>query len=404
MDSVRANYPAIRSTDGRVRAAQAARTTAQAFGNPMIGYETDQTSLPGRRPLVGMSRQTMITATVPLEPLYQRGPRVARANAEVRAVEFDGIATRQQIGLNAAEAFYRVAMAQVEAETGQELVGWLDSVVAYNRPRVREGATSEADLIRSTIERDRVAAEAAMQRAELARARSDLRVFFPQAHASSVVQFDETPFAHTLVNSAAAVTDVELLQRASDRGEVRAARERVSATSSAIAIERTLTIRQVGATVGVMQSMNQTSLIAGVALPIPLFDRNRGEVQRAVAERDIARAELVAQERMVAAEARGAYDAAQILTERAIALTQRDSTNLLRRADESRRIALGAYREGAVPLLQVIDAARAWSDTRITYYRTLFAQQQSVLALLVAQGQDLFSVLPAVSPLRSSTR
>ena len=44
--------------------------------------------------------------------------------------------------------------------------------------------------------------------------------------------------------------------------------------------------------------------------------------------------------------------------------------SLLARADEARRIALGAYREGAVPLLQVIDAARAWGEARLTFYET----------------------------------
>jgi outer membrane protein TolC len=90
----------------------------------------------------------------------------------------------------------------------------------------------------------------------------------------------------------------------------------------------------------------------------------------------------------------GALDAAMLLTERTVLLARRDSSSFLARADESRRIALGAYREGAVPLLQVIDAARAWADARRTYYRLVFAQHQSVLALLVAEGHDLLAALP----------
>jgi outer membrane protein TolC len=61
----------------------------------------------------------------------------------------------------------------------------------------------------------------------------------------------------------------------------------------------------------------------------------------------------------------------------------------LTRADEARRIALGAYREGAIPLIQVIDAARAWGEARIAYYRILYAQHESVLALLAAEGVDI---------------
>ena len=62
----------------------------------------------------------------------------------------------------------------------------------------------------------------------------------------------------------------------------------------------------------------------------------------------------------------------------------------LAKADELRRITLGAYREGGAPLLQVLDAARVWGDARITFYTTLFAQHEAVLALVVAQGNDLF--------------
>jgi hypothetical protein len=41
----------------------------------------------------------------------------------------------------------------------------------------------------------------------------------------------------------------------------------------------------------------------------------------------------------------------------------------------------------------VIDAARSWADARTTYYRTIATQHQTVLALLVAQGLDLFTAV-----------
>jgi len=397
LDSVRTNFPSIQASVSRVRAAQGMRTTAGSFGNPVLSYETDQTPFPGGRALVGIPRQTMITASVPLESFYQRGPRVTRANAEIRAAEADVMSVRQQVGLDASAAYYRLAIAQIEVETTQELAGWLDSVVAYNRPRVREGVTSEADLIRSTIERDRVAAEGAMQQAELLRARAALRAFLPSLNGATTVVIDDVPFRHPATSSGDGISDAALQASAQTRGEVRAAAERVNSSTAAISAERSMTVRQLGATFGAMLTLGQTAMIAGLSMPLPIFDLNRGEVQRATAQRDMAQFELAAQQRAANAEVRGAYDAALLLTARAQVLTQRDTSNLLRRAEESRRIALGAYREGAVPLLQVIDAARSWAESRRTYYRTVFEQQQSILMLLVAQGQDLFATLPAVT-------
>jgi len=98
------------------------------------------------------------------------------------------------------------------------------------------------------------------------------------------------------------------------------------------------------------------------------------------------------------------------LTLRANDLALRDSAGAdvayLQRANRARTIALGAFREGAVPLLQVLDAARAWSDARVTYFRTLFAQHEAVIALLVARGDELPTTLPTLMPAttRGSTR
>jgi cobalt-zinc-cadmium efflux system outer membrane protein len=395
LDSVQ-THPTSLAAESRVRAARGSRVTAGAFGNPMLSYQVDQTPFPGGHPLIGMEREAMTTATLPLEFLYQRGPRVSRANADLRAAQSEALLAKRRLALDAAAAYYRVAIAQVQVATSRDLLGWLDTLVTYNRSRVHEGVAAEADLIRSELERDRVAAETAMQEAERAQARSSLAGFIsasPGTGANLTVAVDDAPFALPgFVGSIDA------------RPDVQAARERVTASNAAVASERTMLVRQLGATIGTMQTGHMTSMIAGVSLPVPVFDQNRGEIQRTAAEHDAASYELASQQRAANAELQGALDAARILTERASVLVRRDSSGFLARADESRRIALGAYREGAVPLFQVIDAARAWVDARMTYYRTIAAQHQSVLSLLVAQGLDLSSALPDVTSRGASIR
>src|SRR5438067_451068 len=103
-------------------------------------------------------------------------------------------------------------------------------------------------------------------------------------------------------------------------------------TAYVIATEHAMLIRQLGLTLGTKQSGGTTSLVAGLSLPFPILDQNRGEIARATAERDAAQFELAAQERTVRAEVSGAYYAARILTDRANALDQR-SNGYLARAD-----------------------------------------------------------------------
>lgn len=371
----------------------------------------------------------MTTATLPLEFLYQRGPRVRRAESEVLAAEADAAGERQRVMLEAARAFYRTALAQVEFEATSDVAGWLDTVVTYNRRRVKEGVAAEADLIRSELERDRATAEATMQEADLVRASADLAAFLGDTVSalSGPVAFDAVPLAlpgaptipvaltasRPDTPAAAGVpwrplddtARSALVDRAlAGRPEVRAARERFAAAGAGVSAERSMLLRQLGATVGTKQSAGSTSLVAGVSVPVPLFDQNRGEVARATAEREAAAFELAAQERAVRAEVSGAYEAARLLTARATALASGPpSQGYLARADEARRIALGAYQEGAVPLLQVIDAARAWAEARIAFYRTLFAQHESVLALLAAEGADVASARPMDTATNSSS-
>lgn len=130
-------------------------------------------------------------------------------------------------------------------------------------------------------------------------------------------------------------------------------------------------------------------------MPLPIFDPNRGEIARADAERDVANFELKSVERTARAELTSEYEAAQLLYARVAMLVRRERGRLtfLERADEARRIALGAYREGAASLIQVLDASRAWGEARNTFYRALYAQHESIALLLNARGEDLFTIL-----------
>src|SRR5213594_1880310 len=389
LDSVAARYPSLEAARARVRAARGSRSTAGTLGNPILMYQVENQPLPGRA-APPMDREMMLTATLPLEPLYQRWSRVSGANAEIRAAEADAQADRQRVELDATRAFYRMARAQVALAAARDLTAWLDSVVAYNRTRVKEGVAAEADLIRSELERDRAEADATMQEADLARVQADLSVFLGD---------QPSPLVVVVLDARLALPDVGLGSRAgSARPDIRAARERVAAAGAGVTTERTNLIRQLGITVGMKRTSGTTSLIAGVSMPFPLFDQNRGAIARAAAEREAATFDLAAQERIGRAEIVGASESARLLTERAGVLADpARGQGYLARADEARRIALGAYREGAVPLIQVIDAARAWGEAQLVYYQILYAQHESVVQLLVAEGQDVASTLPPLT-------
>lgn len=388
-DSVGASHPAVRAGDARLRSARGDRRTAGALGNPVLSYGVENAPFPGGDPIAGIDRETMTTASIPLEPFFQRWSRVRGADAMVAVANADRIRARQRTALDAAAAFYEVALAQLGTATARDLVAWLDTLVAYNRARVAEGVAAESDLLRVTLERDRAAADAVLEEAGFARARSRLAAFLGDPRRIALAGGVATPEEPLTTPPTATGTDA-----LAGRPDVRAARSRLDASRAAVTTERTMILRTVDAMIGTKQMAGTTSMIAGFSLPFPLFDQNRGQMARASADREAAELDLLAEERAASADLIGAEESARLLTEHATRLSASGPEGILARADESRRVGLGAYREGAVPLLHALDAVRAWGEARMSFYRTLYAQHQSVLELLVARGDDLFQTHP----------
>lgn len=382
LDSIRANSPLLGAAKARARAAQGGLSSARTWSNPVVSFQSEKMSEPGNGTSAS-ARETMGTAMLPLEPIYQRGARIDRAKALMRASHSDILAQRQRVAFGAADAFYRVGLAQVNVTATRSLAQWFDTVVAYNSVRVREGVAAEADLIRSELERDHVLNELAMGESDLARAQADLQILVGGADSLVLrVKVDSLP----LPIGAGLVAS---------RPEVEASRERLVAAEAAAVSERRMLLRELGAMVGTKNAAGSSSLVAGFTLPFPLFDQNRGSIAAARAERDAAQFELEQERRNANAELFGAQKAARILSQRVSAFGS-GRVGYLARADEARRIALGAYREGGTSLLQVIDAARAWREARTSFFETLFAQHRAVILLLVAEGIDVIDAWPRV--------
>ncbi|MEO8563520.1 MAG: TolC family protein [bacterium] len=390
-------HPLILAADARVRAARGGRIAAGAFGNPTVTYQVENAGFPGREGPPGSAREASTFATLPLEPLWQRRPRMRRADEDLRIAEAEAAQARRAVALDAARAFHRTALAQATVDAASDVETGLDSLIRYTRARVKEGSTAEGDAIRLEVERDRQGTERALSEAELAQARGALLPYLgpdstrgdPDPRLAAVTVNADSARSFMALPSAAQLTHQALTLRP----DVAIARARARGAGFDVSLQRTLFIRQVGALFGTKNVSGANTMIAGLSLPIPLFDQNRGERQRAEGERTAVERELAWTERRALAEVEGAYEAARVLSQQ----VQRLRNGFLARAEESRRIAVVAYREGAVPLLQVIDATRALADARVTYLRATFAQQDALLSLYGAAGLDPVAALTPTS-------
>jgi outer membrane protein, heavy metal efflux system len=377
-----AQHPLVQAARAHVSASEGIRRTATTFPNPVATYWMENTRFPGQGPLTGLDREISAYGTLPLEPFLQRGSRRAQVNGEIRASEATVTSTEQRVALDAAHAFYRVALAQASVEAMRENRSAVEQLVGYLRTRVAQGANPEAELIRAEVEHDRADTDVTLAEVDLLRAQAALQPLLGDTVTPSMALRVTSP--GSLTGAPLAPLSDFIAHALEQRPELLAGRAKVDAAAGAIAVERSLLVRQLGATFGVKRTAGTTAMVAGVSVTVPLFDRNRGEIQRATAERVAAEQELRWLERTINGEIEGAYQAAARLAAKVAAV----QPTFLTRAEESRRIALAAYQEGAATLLQVLDTSRALTDARLIVARLASAAHESFFELGVAAGYD----------------
>jgi outer membrane protein, heavy metal efflux system len=120
-------------------------------------------------------------------------------------------------------------------------------------------------------------------------------------------------------------------------------------------------------------------------VPLPLFSRNEGPRERAHGESLLATAEMRDAELRVRGEVVAAVQGLQALKEAMAAGT----SGIDARAAEVAQIAEGAYREGAISLMELVEAQRARAESRAAALRWTIDLRLATLELNRALGAPL---------------
>ena len=110
------------------------------------------------------------------------------------------------------------------------------------------------------------------------------------------------------------------------------------------------------------QDVAGNSVLFGLSVPLPLFDRNQGAIAKAAAEMTAADLELQASLAEAQAEVESAADN---LSRRKAALAAFESS-VGQRAASLRQMAEDAYREGSADILELLDANRSLREIQLT--------------------------------------
>jgi cobalt-zinc-cadmium efflux system outer membrane protein len=165
-----------------------------------------------------------------------------------------------------------------------------------------------------------------------------------------------------------------------------AAQAEREAAARRVRVERTRAVPDLTVSGGVRRSRadDSTAFVAGISIPLPVFDQNRGNITAAQAELQAAEARLTAARLDAQADlstARFQIDAA-VTQVRAAAEAEAS-------AEEAFRLTRLAYEGGKSPLLELINARQALAEARNQTIAAQLARLRAEAGLARLQGRPI---------------
>jgi len=354
------------------RARDAAALQAAAWPNPELALEVEDVA--GSGDFSGTAEaQTTLGVFQRFELGGDRAARRSVAESERALAGFDYAAKRLEILARTADAFVDALAAQGRVALAEDLVRVAGEGVAAAQARSRAGVASPAETARAELERARLDAVRAREAASAAAARERLALLCgaPGAPIDRVVgSLAPPPPLPELADLRARLGAVPGLARFETERAEREAR---------VDLARARRIPDVTLNAGVrrLSGPEETSLVVGAAVPIPLWDRHAGAI--AEAEHRVAK---LARERLAAERA---LDAELVQAHRALAAARDEALrfegSILPRAEETLASVAAAHRAGAVSQHERLAAERTLEDLRGSYLRALTEAHHHAVAL-----------------------
>lgn len=347
-----ATAPRLAEARADIARAQGLARQAAAFPNPSLGLEMENFS--GSGPYRGTTlSETTATVQQPLELGGKRQVRMAAGRAEVTAAQARGRSVQ-------ADYAFDLAVHYAAAEAADRRVG----LAQENLTLAQEDARIASALVDAGREAElrRLQAQAAVQaaRAGLDEAKAARATAFGALTALTGSPAPLTSVTASLLDSGTSLAPGVTPSAAAAAAFVAAQAEREAAVRR-LQIERRRAVPDVTVSFGVrrFEEADATAMIAGVSVPLPLFDRNRGNIDVARAEISAADARLARARLEAEAAVRVGVERIAAAETRVVAAREGETT-----AKEAYRLARVGYEAGKLPLVELVNARRALADAR----------------------------------------
>jgi cobalt-zinc-cadmium efflux system outer membrane protein len=360
--------PTLTQAGARIAAARGKLVQAGLYPNPVAGYQGEEMGIAGTAGFQGgFVGQEIVTAG---KLRFDR----AIATQELRQAEHQYQAQQRRVLNDVRVGYCEVLTAQRAVELTEQLVRIGDEGLRAAEQLYAAKERSRVDVLEARIEADST-------RLRLASARNRSQAAWRRlAAVLGRPDMETAPLTGNLEEDVPRFVWDDVLQRLLDESpEVAEARAGVERARNVLARQCAQRIPNVSVQTGVQHDNESRDNIAKVevALPLPIFNRNQGNIAKAdaeliAAENEVRRVELVLRDRLAAALQRYADAREQAETYHG---------KILPNAKTSLDLVRAAYQQGELGYIGLLTSQRTYFSAQLSYLEALRQLQTSRVAI-----------------------
>lgn len=317
------------------------------------------------------TRQTTLQLNQEIELGNKRGARLEAADAYYSKASADIDAKKAEVHANLVAAFYEVLASQERLALAKSSLDIANLALDASAKRVKAGKSAPVEETKSKIAESTAKIEVAQAQSQLNGSRQRLSALW----GNSSPQFEHAEGQVTHIPDSGDLNSLQL--KLADAPAVKAAMLEINARASFVKVEQSKAVPNITVSAGVLNNQELGGLnqaLLGLTVPIPLFDRNQGNVKEAVSRQFKAEDELVALKSQLSARLTSQYERLKAAREAATALSQ----EILPGAQSAFDAASKGFAAGKFNFLDVLDAQRTLFQAKTQYIQTLLEAHQAV--------------------------
>lgn len=355
LETAFANNPDLAAAQWETGIAQGERQQAGLIPNPEVSWEAEDT----RR----NSRTTTVMINQPIELGGKRGARIEVASRAQDAAGIELERKRNVLRADVIQAFYSSSTAQQRLLLSRQSLELAERGLRVAQGRIKSGKSSPVEGTRAEVQLSEVRLE--LRRAERDEASAYQRL--AQVMGAPLPAFvsvgDPGRSMPTVPDSSL------LLNRIGETAELRLAKLQIDQREASLGLEKAQRIPDLTVSIGSQYDERERERVnvVGLSMPIPLFNRNQGNVLAAARRTDQARDLRNASELRLRTEIQTTLD--QWMT----ANTEVASFNqtILPAAQSAVDTATRGFEMGKFNFLDVLDAQRTLISARTQYIQAI---------------------------------